>query len=60
MYKSYQWFLGANDLGLSLYDPSTGGCADGLHSEGINLNQGAESTLAYWISHVVVALALKE
>jgi hypothetical protein len=60
MYKSYQWFLGANDLGLSLYDPSTGGCADGLHSEGINLNQGAESTLAYWISHVVVSLALKE
>jgi hypothetical protein len=60
MYKSYQWFLGANDLELPLYDPSTGGCADGLHSEGINLNQGAESTLAYWISHVVVALALKE
>jgi hypothetical protein len=54
MYKSYQWFLGANDLALSLYDPATGGCADGLHSEGINLNQGAESTLAYWISHVVV------
>lgn len=60
MYKSYQWFLGANDLGLPLYDPATGGCADGLHSEGINMNQGAESTLAYWISHVVVALALKE
>jgi hypothetical protein len=60
MYKSYQWFLGANDLKLPLYDPSTGGCADGLHSEGINLNQGAESTLAYWISHVVVASALTE
>ncbi len=60
MYKSYQWFLGSNDLGLSLYDESTGGCADGLHSAGINLNQGAESTLAYWISHIVVATALKE
>jgi hypothetical protein len=60
MYKSYQWFLGRNDLGISLYDPSTGGCSDGLHSEGINLNQGAESTLAYWISHIVVASALKE
>ena len=60
MYKSYQWFLGANDLGLPLYDPSTGGCADGLHCEGINLNQGAESTLAYWISHVVVASAVAE
>jgi len=53
MDKSYQWFLGNNDLGLSLYDPSTGGCADGLHAGGINLNQGAESTLSYWISHLV-------
>lgn len=60
MYQSYQWFLGKNDMGLSLYDPSTGGCADGLHSEGINLNQGAESTLAYWISHMVVASTFKE
>jgi hypothetical protein len=60
MYTCYKWFLGVNDLGLSLYDPSTGGCADGLHSEGINLNQGAESTLAYWISHVVVEAALAE
>ncbi|MBO9564002.1 MAG: glycosyltransferase [Niastella sp.] len=60
MYNSYQWFLGLNDLGTSLYDPSTGGCADGLLMEGVNLNQGAESTLAYWISHTVVAQALKE
>lgn len=60
MYTSYQWFVGGNDLGLSLYDATTGGCADGLHSEGINLNQGAESTLAYWISHVIVATALTE
>jgi hypothetical protein len=60
MYKCYQWFLGDNDLELSLYDVSTGGCADGLHSEGINLNQGAESTLAYWISHLVVTSTLKE
>lgn len=58
MYKSYQWFLGNNDLQLPLYDPSTGGCADGLHAEGINLNQGAESTLAYWISHLVIAESL--
>lgn len=58
MYKCYQWFLGDNDIGLSLYDFSTGGCADGLHIEGINLNQGAESTLAYWISHLVVASTL--
>lgn len=60
MQLSYQWFLGHNDLGLALYDPYTGGSADGLHCEGINLNQGAESTLAYWISHMVVGSAIKE
>jgi len=59
MYASYQWFLGANDLGLSLYNPLTGGCSDGLHKKEINLNQGAESTLAYWISHMVVASELQ-
>ncbi|MBV4355831.1 glycosyltransferase [Pinibacter aurantiacus] len=58
MYKSYQWFRGANDLGIALYDPATGGCADGLHSTGVSLNQGAESTLSYWISHLVMAEAL--
>ncbi|HEU5363903.1 MAG TPA: glycosyltransferase [Hanamia sp.] len=58
MCLSYQWFLGKNELGLSLYDASTGGCADGLHSTEISMNQGAESTLAYWISHMVVAAEL--
>jgi hypothetical protein len=60
MYQSFQWFLGKNDLGVSLYDPSTGGCADGLHSEGIIQNQGAESTIAYWISHLIVTATLKK
>lgn len=59
MFQSFQWFLGTNDVALSLYDPTTGGCADGLHSEGINLNQGAESTLAYWISHLAVEETIK-
>ncbi len=40
------WFLGANDAGLVLYDLTTGGCADGLHADRVNLNRGAESTLA--------------
>jgi hypothetical protein len=60
MYTAYQWFLGKNDMLQPLYDQSTGGCADGLLAEGINLNQGAESTLAYWLSHVVVTSALEE
>jgi glycosyltransferase involved in cell wall biosynthesis len=45
--RAFAWFLGENDLGLPLYDPGTGGCCDGLHSDRVNRNQGAESTLAF-------------
>lgn len=40
------WFLGANDVGISLLDDISGGGCDGLHPSGRNENQGAESTLA--------------
>jgi glycosyltransferase involved in cell wall biosynthesis len=45
--RAFEWFLGRNDLNLSVYDPTTGGCRDGLHSDRLNENQGAESTLAF-------------
>lgn len=48
--RAFEWFLGRNDLGLSLYDFSTGGCRDGLHPDRVNENQGAESTLAWLLS----------
>lgn len=41
------WFEGANDVGVRMYDAKTGGGYDGLTPTGPNLNQGAESTLAY-------------
>ena len=44
---AFDWFLGQNDLRLSLYDPSTGGCRDGLHADRVNENQGAESTISF-------------
>ena len=44
---AFDWFLGRNDLRVSLYDPSTGGCRDGLHADRANENQGAESTLSF-------------
>ncbi len=43
----FKWFLGDNDLQLSLYDSNTGGCRDGLHPDRVNQNQGAESTLSF-------------
>ena len=45
--RAFQWFLGKNDLQVSLYDATTGGCKDGLHPDRVNENQGAESTLSY-------------
>jgi len=45
--RAFEWFLGRNDLNLPIYDPTTGGCRDGLHADRPNENQGAESTLAY-------------
>lgn len=40
------WFLGHNDTGGVLYDARSGGTRDGLMMDGVNENQGAESTLA--------------
>jgi glycosyltransferase involved in cell wall biosynthesis len=45
--KAFNWFLGKNDLQVSLYDAVTGGCRDGLHPDRVNENQGAESTLSF-------------
>ena len=47
---AFEWFLGRNDLGRSVYDTKSGGCCDGLHIDRVNQNQGAESTLAFLIS----------
>ncbi|HAC73787.1 MAG TPA: glycosyl transferase, partial [Porphyromonadaceae bacterium] len=57
MFQSFLWFLGENDLRVPLYDYETGGCCDGLKKDGVNRNQGAESTLAYLISHLTVLKA---
>lgn len=40
------WFLGNNDSGMHMIDLESGGGYDGLHLDGVNKNQGAESTLA--------------
>ena len=46
-WRAFDWFLGRNDLNLPIYDPTTGGCRDGLHADRPNENQGAESSLAF-------------
>ena len=44
--QAADWFNGANDAGVMMRDINSGGGFDGLRPDGVNLNQGAESTLA--------------
>lgn len=57
LHTSFLWFLGENDLRMSLYDFETKGCCDGFENSGVNRNQGAESSLAYIISYITVLQA---
>jgi hypothetical protein len=45
--RAFDWFLGVNDLEISLIDRETGSCLDGLHPDRPNENKGAESVLSY-------------
>lgn len=59
LFTCFMWFLGENDIRLTLFDFETNGCCDGLESYGVNRNQGAESSLAYLISYLVVLEAFE-
>jgi glycosyltransferase involved in cell wall biosynthesis len=54
---AFNWFVGDNELHLSIYDPTSGGCRDGLHSDRVNQNQGAESTLSFLLALVDLGAA---
>jgi glycosyltransferase involved in cell wall biosynthesis len=45
--RVFSWFLGSNDLAVSLVDADTGSCRDGLHPDRANENCGAESVVCY-------------
>ncbi len=44
---SFEYFLGRNRLQAVMYDYSTGAVFDGLTSEGMNYNQGAEPVICF-------------
>lgn len=56
--RCLSWFLGHNDLQIPVCDHKTGGCCDGLERQGVNGNQGAESTLAWIISLINMHTAM--
>jgi hypothetical protein len=48
--RVFSWFLGSNDLSITLVDPETGSCRDGLHPDRANENRGGESVVCYLLS----------
>jgi len=57
---AFNWFLGKNHLKQMIYNETTGGCYDGLSRNSINLNQGAESTIEYIISRLMLEEVKRE
>jgi len=51
---AFNWFLGKNHLNQIMYNPVSGGGYDGLEKENVNLNQGAESTVCYLTSRLIM------
>ena len=49
---AFNWFLGKNSQNIEVYNPKTGGCYDGITPQGVNLNQGAESTVCYLLARL--------
>ncbi len=50
-FAAWNWFFGANDRGVVLANLATGRCRDGINPRGANANCGAESILAFQLSH---------
>ena len=52
--NAYLWFLGKNELGLTLGHADSGECYDGLMPTGVNRNRGAESILAFHLATIAI------
>lgn len=53
-YTVFEWFLGRNSQGLTVYNRETGGCHDGITPHGLNLNEGAEATVSYLLARLKI------
>lgn len=50
--KAFNWFLGKNSRGITMYNEDTGGCYDGLDENSVNHNQGGESSISYLLARI--------
>jgi hypothetical protein len=53
-HAAVEWLVGRNRLGVALYDPISGRCADGLDRHGASANAGAESTVCALLALLAV------
>jgi rhamnogalacturonyl hydrolase YesR len=51
---SFEWYFGKNIIQKKLIDEGSNLCYDGITKEGINQNQGAESTLSYLLAYLLL------
>lgn len=54
--QCFNWYHGANIKGVTLFDPKTSTCFDGITPKGLNENQGAESTLSYYMAYLALKM----
>jgi len=52
--RAFSWFLGRNDLSISLVDVESGSCSDGLHPDRANENRGAESVVSWLLALIEI------
>jgi hypothetical protein len=51
---AFEWYHGKNTLQIVLFNPETDTCYDGLTPKGLNINQGAEATLSYYLAFLTL------
>lgn len=51
-FVAFEWFLGRNTRNQVMYNSETGGCFDGLCADSVNHNQGAESSVSYFMARL--------
>ncbi|HEX3026174.1 MAG TPA: glycosyltransferase, partial [Clostridia bacterium] len=54
------WYTGENSAQISLIDPDTGGCMDGITPIGPNCNEGAESLVSWLIARLAWEKAIPD
>lgn len=58
-WTAFNWFMGKNSNNVVVYNPTTGGAFDGISTNGLNLNQGAEAGLSYLLARLEMEVLIQ-